>query len=142
MPSFSETSKQRLKTCHPKLQRLCSHLIQHWNFTVVSGRRGEEEQEELYAKGYSQVRYPNSKHNKKPSMAVDISPYQSDFGGLIYKWNKPEAVKNKYFNFQAGLVHREAQFMKLDIEWGGDWDSDYDFTDQNFHDLPHFALRE
>jgi peptidoglycan L-alanyl-D-glutamate endopeptidase CwlK len=26
------------------------------------------------------------------------------------------------------------------IRWGGDWDSDDIFDDQNFDDLPHFEL--
>jgi peptidoglycan L-alanyl-D-glutamate endopeptidase CwlK len=140
MPRFSVTSQQRLDTCHPNLKEICENLINQFNFTVVSGHRGEKQQEKLVEKGRSQVHYPNSKHNKDPSLAVDIAPYRHDFGGLVWGWDKPESVKRKYFHFQAGLVMREAHRLGYDIQWGGDWDSDLDFTDQNFHDLPHFAL--
>ena len=30
--------------------------------------------------------------------------------------------------------------MKINVRWGGDWDSDLDFNDQKFLDLVHFEL--
>ena len=33
-----------------------------------------------------------------------------------------------------------ANRLGLKVRWGGDWDGDFEFKDQNFHDLPHFEL--
>jgi hypothetical protein len=31
--------------------------------------------------------------------------------------------------------------MGIGLRWGGDWDSDKDFSDQNFDDLVHWELK-
>ena len=72
---YGETSKARLATCHPDLQRIVNFVIKHIDVTIVCGTRGEEEQQEAFDNGYSTVQYPNSKHNSSPSMAVDAVPY-------------------------------------------------------------------
>ena len=40
----------------------------------------------------------------------------------------------------AGYVKGVAEDLGIAIPWGGDWDGDGDFSDQRFHDLPHFEL--
>ena len=46
----------------------------------------------------------------------------------------------KRFVYFAGYVKRVADDLGIAIRWGGDWDGDGDFSDQTFHDLPHFEL--
>ena len=72
--------------------------------------------------------YPNSKHNKLPSKAVDVAPYPID-------WNDPD----RFYHF-AGYVRGIAEGMGIKIRWGGDWNGNFDLKDQNFYDLPHFEL--
>jgi len=40
----------------------------------------------------------------------------------------------------GGFVLGVAAGMGIGVRWGGDWDGDWLFTDQQFHDMPHFEL--
>lgn len=139
--SFSKLSVERLKTCHVDLQIILNYVAQFYNFTVLVGHRDQKTQDELYKKvpKVTNVRWPNSMHNKIPSLAVDLIPYHIE--GEHYRW---EDLKS--FAHFAGFVQAIATELylrgKVDhvIRWGGDWDSDRDFTDQKLHDLPHLEL--
>jgi hypothetical protein len=128
MPRFSEASKEKLATCHPDLQTLFNKVIQYYDCTVICGHRTQEEQDYLYP-AFTRLKWPNSKHNSTPSLAVDVAPYPID-------WNDAK----RFYHF-AGFVYGVADMMGIDIRWGGDWDSDFEFGDQTFHDLPHYELR-
>lgn len=135
-PRFSQSSLEQLATCHPDLQTLFKEVIKHFDCVVMEGYRGQEAQDKAYASGNSKLKYPNGKHNRLPSHAVDVSPYPID-------WKKP----NRMYWF-AGFVMGIAQMLKdqgkitHEICYGGDWDSDKDITDQTFMDLVHFQLKE
>jgi hypothetical protein len=53
---------------------------------VICGHRGQQEQDAAFKSGASRVQFPNSKHNKQPSLAVDIAPAPLD-------WKNIEAFK-------------------------------------------------
>lgn len=128
MPKFGRRSRQMLYTAHEDLQKVFDEVIRHIDCSVLQGKRGKEEQDELYRQGKSKVQYPNSKHNSDLSLAVDVVPYPID-------WND-----RKRFYHLAGFVMGIASQMNIKIRWGGDWDSDMDFNDQTFFDLPHYEL--
>jgi len=75
---FSKTSKSRLSTCCEELQDICNELIKIMDITIIDGYRNEKRQNEYFEKGASSLKFPNSKHNKYPSKAVDIAPYPID----------------------------------------------------------------
>ena len=50
------------------------------------------------------------------------------------------AANDRFYHF-AGVVRGVAAMMDIDIEWGGDWDSDYVLDDQSFYDFPHFQVK-
>lgn len=127
---FSRLSKKHLEESHPLLQELFSEVIKVINCRVIEGERTKEEQNRLYAAGKSKLKWPRSKHNSTPSLAVDVVPYPIDWRDY------------KRFYYFAGIVKGIAYSMDINIRWGGDWDSDNDFEDQSFHDLPHFELIE
>jgi len=129
MPQFGKRSRERLETCHPKLQELLNEVVKNYDCSVLQGNRSKEEQDEYFNTGRSKVQYPNSKHNSMPSLAVDVAPYPID-------WENT----NRFYHF-AGYVLGIADKLGIDLRWGGDWDSDKDFSDQTFNDLPHFELR-
>jgi len=129
MNNFSERSLKALNTAHPDLQKLFNEVIKVIDCTVIYGHRGKIEQEDMVAKGYSKLYYPDSKHNGKPSQAVDAVPYPID-------WNNRER-----FVFFAGIVKGIASQLNINIRWGGDWDSNNDLHDQTWMDLPHYELR-
>lgn len=129
MPKFGNRSKKNLSEAHPLLQEVFEEVVKHYDCSVIEGHRPQEEQDKAYHAGKSKLKYPQSKHNKKPSLAVDVVPHPID-------WND----RDRFYYF-GGLVMGIAAAKGIDIRWGGDWDSDNDFKDQSFHDLPHFELR-
>lgn len=128
MPKLSQSSVERLSTCHSDLRTLFSEVAKVYDFTVTCGNRSEEDQEEAFRTGKTKVHYPNSKHNSFPSQAVDAIPYPVDWKDL-----------NRFYHF-AGYVKATADRLGIKLRWGGDWDGDFDFKDQTFNDLPHFEL--
>ncbi len=77
MAHLGAASLAKLATCHADLQRLIRayEQVSPRDFTVLCGTRGRLEQEAAFASGASKVHWPNSKHNRVPSLAVDIAPY-------------------------------------------------------------------
>lgn len=134
MPSFSQTSTDRLETCHPDLVQLMLEVVKHYDCIVLEGHRGKAAQNEAFRTGRSKLEFPKGNHNQKPSLAVDVAPY---------KKAKPHIDWDDTDSWRAfgGFVLGIASQMGLDIRWGGDWDSDWEFKDQSFVDLPHFELR-
>ena len=74
MYKFGSASQARLETCHPDIQEILNEAIKIVDFSVLEGTRSEEKQNDLFHKGMSKVKYPNSKHNHRPSLAVDVAP--------------------------------------------------------------------
>lgn len=132
MPQFSQASQAKLATCDQRLQMIFNEVIQHVDCTILCGHRGKEDQDKAVAEKKSKTPWPTGKHNSTPSMAVDVAPYPID-------WSSKSKVLARFYFF-AGYVKSVADSMNIKVRWGGDWDSDLDFTDQNFDDLPHFEL--
>jgi len=129
MPSFSDASKAKLKTCDTRLQRLFEQVVREFDCTILEGHRGQEAQDKAFSEGKSQIRWPNGKHNKVPSLAVDVAPYPID-------WKDRER-----FTYFAGYVKGIAFMLGVPIRWGGDWDQDTEVDDNTFDDLPHFEIK-
>lgn len=130
MPSFGRLSRQRLDTCHEDLQYICEEAIKVIDFTVVCGHRGKVEQDKAFKVGNSKLQYPNSKHNKVPSLAVDLAPYPT-------LWSEP-----RQFYILAGVIFAIADANRIRLRWGGDWDGDWDLRDQKWDDLAHFEIKD
>lgn len=134
MPQFGEKSIKRLAECHHDLQTLFNEVIMDYDCSILVGARGKEEQERTFAEGRSKKHWPDSPHNKFPSRAVDVSPYPVDF-------SEDRDALVRWYHF-AGYVLGVASRLGIRIRWGGDWNSNDVFTDQNFNDLPHFEIIE
>jgi peptidoglycan L-alanyl-D-glutamate endopeptidase CwlK len=134
MPEFSNSSLNRLDTCHEDLQLIMSEVVRLIDCSVLEGHRDKDRQDMLFQKLFSKVRYPNSKHNTTPSMAVDVAPYP-----IVWE-------DDGRFAFFAGWVFCvAANLFELGeithtLRWGGDWDGDTRTDDQDFNDLIHFEL--
>lgn len=155
MPSFSNLSQSRLNQCHTDLQVILNEAIKYVDFSVISSYRNRDEQNELYARGFSKVIYPNSKHNKFPSLAVDVAPYYKKYGGALF--GGPEQLKrimrqtgkskaevesfiNKSYARLIGIFEGIALDYEISLRVGLDWNGDFDTLDQTFHDLGHIEL--
>jgi len=129
MPRFGSTSRTRLYTCHPELQRLFERIVEEFDCSIVYGVRTKEQQAVLMDAGLSKVF--KSKHLKQSdgwAHAIDVAPYPID-------WNN-----TKRFYWFAGIVEATARELGIEIRWGGDWDRDHDLDDQTFMDLVHFEI--
>ena len=131
MARFGKSSTRNLESAHPDLQRLFRKVVEKFDCSVICGARNEDAQTLAFVMGKSSVEYPNSKHNKIPSEAVDVIPYPFKAGD----WND----LGKLYMF-VGYVKAIADEMGIEIRVGADWDGDGNTKDQNFHDLPHFEI--
>ena len=127
MPTYSKRSKTNLSQCHIDLQVLFNDVIKQVDCSIICGHRGKKEQNEAFDKGFSKLRYPKSKHNKVPSLAVDVAPYPID-------WNN----KQRFIDFGHFVLDRAKKLLEVGkithtIEWGGNWAS--------FVDLPHYQIK-
>ena len=120
MARFGRRSKRELKTCEPELQRLLNEAIKVLDFSVLEGHRGQEDQDKAYRDGFSKLMWPDGRHNKSPSRAVDLAPYPIDFQDI------------KRFEILGWFVKGLAKGLGIKVIWGGDW--------ANFRDWGHFEL--
>lgn len=130
MNKFGRKSIERLSTCDYRLQNIMHRVVARRDCSIVCGFRGKAEQDKAVMDGKSKVKWPNSKHNKLPSMAVDVVPWPE-------KWSDRLA-----FIELADIIRDEAAKESVELRWGGDWDGDGDMTDQSFNDLPHWEILE
>lgn len=124
MPEFSVKSDRILSIVDPELQRLFRQIVQGFDCTVLSGKRTLDEQHELVAAGRSKTL--TSKH--LTGDAVDVMPWPVD-------WHDTKT----HYAF-CGYVRGVAGMMGIEVRGGHDWDRDWTFTDQTFHDIPHWEI--
>lgn len=128
MPTFSARSKEILGSCNPQLQTLFLEVVKTFNCIIVCGYREKDAQDDLFRRGLSKLAWPNGKHNRNPSRAVDVYPYPIN-------WQDKERMT--YF---AGFVMGKAETLGYSLRWGGDWNRDWKVRDNVFDDLGHFEL--
>lgn len=154
MPKFSDSSLNKLGTCHNDIKMIMQEVIKNIDCQIIYGNRTPEEQFNLFKQGRVKnkqgewvifdsskvVTYKDgykklSKHNSFPSMAIDVVPFPIDW------------IDKERFAFFAGYVisvaHQLKQQGKIthDLVWGADWDSDYNYKEETFKDYPHFELK-
>lgn len=132
MRKWGNRSQRVLDELDPDLQWLCETILHEVaDVSLICGHRGPEEQNAAYASGNSTLQWPEGKHNKYPSIAVDLQPYPLP------------ARKEKLWAALAYIAGRAIEIGKrrdLVVRWGGDWNRDGDLTNQNFDDLYHLEL--
>ena len=100
-------------------------VVEETDISIICGFRGESDQNSAYSTGMSKLRWPQSKHNTVPSLAVDAVPFP-------IAWNDIDRFKE-----MGAVVMRHWELIPVEeragysLSWGGDW---------NFKDYPHFQL--
>lgn len=154
MNNYSKSSKDKLKTCHPKIQEIMNKVIEGFDNTITEGIRDKETQDKYFESGASTVKWPNSEHNVENSedlsRAIDSIPYPID-----YRYEKAllNAIEDGNLEEVMDIIHNiERWFMYIgfikgvafekgiEVVSGADWDSDNQMSDQRFDDLPHLQL--
>lgn len=137
MPKFGNTSRTRLSTCHRDLVRIFNDVVARYDCSVLCGHRPKDLQDQAVAQHKSRTPWPGSKHNRMPSLAIDVAPWPIDWDDI-----------GRFYHF-AGFVHAttldlfERGEIEHRIRWGGDWNRDGRMTTdptQKFNDLVHFEL--
>ena len=137
--SLSKASQNRLDTCHEDWHVICDELCNHVNFSVFCGHRGKFEQNQAFARGYSDLEWPDSKHNKLPSMAIDMGPYFAEIRNTDWEDFGAFAVFAGMVKIVSMLLLAQGKISHR-VRWGGDWDGDGRTIDHKFRDAPHFEL--
>lgn len=145
MPRFSNKSESKLSTCHKDIRTIFQKVVEEYDCTILEGFRTAERQAELFRQKLSKLDGYNklSKHQGDglESFAVDCSPYP-----IPENWGRDNVKEIYKFYMFAGYVKGVADSLYEQgeithkIRWGGDWDGDKNFSDQNFDDLVHFEL--
>ena len=137
MNTFSEISKQRLQTCHRDLRTLFAHVIQDYDCTIVCGHRDQADQDKAFKEGKSKLKYPNSKHNHTPSLAVDAAPFEPGNG---IDWTPRQMAF--FAGYVKGIADRLYKIGVIShrIRLGIDWNGNNDIDDETFIDAPHFEI--
>jgi len=128
MPEFGSKSKNRLRSVHPDLCRVLEEAIKVVDFTILQGFRGKAAQNEAFDSGKSKLRFPDSKHNTFPSLAVDFAPWPIDWQNI------------GQFEYVAGVIAGCAQTLGVPVRLGRDWDRDGLSVDERFKDYGHVEL--
>jgi peptidoglycan L-alanyl-D-glutamate endopeptidase CwlK len=104
--------------------------VEEFDCSVLEGYRSLGRQQKLFDADpqRTKLRPGKSRHNRNPSLAVDVVPYPIDWDDL------------ERFYYFAGYVKGVAQGLGIGIRWGGDWSMDNDFKDQTFNDFTHYEL--
>ncbi len=130
--SWGPKSKRIRGQLHEDLQKVVDFILEEVSdVSLTTGHRTKEEQDALYPT-YTKVKWPNSKHNSRPSMAVDLQPYP---------YPNDEFKLRQQLAYIAGRAVQWAKPRNIDLRWGGDWDQDGDNVDNGFDDLFHFEVR-
>lgn len=120
MPRFSERSLGRLSTAHEDLQKLAKLVIEKMDITVVYGYRNKETQDRLYRQKRSELKYPDSAHNKTPALAVDFVPWLPNTGAQVDNLELLCRMR-ELFNFYAGQLQIELKPLIIFNDGSGDW---------------------
>lgn len=130
MGHLSTKSEEILQTCHPDIIAVvhAAAIPDGPPFRVIAGHRGEAEQNALFHKGFTKLSWNKSRHNAEPSEAADLVPEP-----VQWRDHAP-------FHLLAGWVLAKAEALRISLRWGGDWNRNWNLTDQQFNDLCHFEL--
>ena len=138
---WSPQSLEHRSTCHPDLQKLFDRVLLEVDCRYECGHRNEAEQTRLFTMEppRTKVQWPYSKHNLYPSLAADVIPCPVIWPNIKDGIKKYSLDLGRLYMF-VGYVKGIAFELGIPIRAGADWDSDFQVSDQNFHDLPHIEL--
>lgn len=138
--SWGAKSKEQYNTAHRDLQLIADTVLAIHDCSFMQGHRDEKTQNTYFQNKTSSVKWPNSKHNSLPSMAMDLAPY--------IKGENPYDMERVLFF--AGIVIAVADMLYKQgkithkLKWGGSWSTEANATfafDRNgFYDGIHFEL--
>lgn len=126
-----ESHRQR-STCDVRLNLVGDIVLQIKDHSVIKGHRNKEEQDSAFPL-FTKLRWPWSKHNKKPSLACDVR---------AYPWPEDKQEQREEQLYLLGLYKGVGHMKGIKIRTGADWDRDGEIKDNGFDDLFHIEIDE
>jgi hypothetical protein len=124
MYKFGKRSQANLNTICVPIQEIAYEVLKTMDISCQSGERGELEQNELYKKKVSKLKFPASAHNQKLIIEDFVSGVKAgDFVPCPSYWSSiPELVRmRELFNFHAGKLGYKLKPMIIFKDGSGDY---------------------
>lgn len=122
---MNTASLERLKLCHKDLIKLAMAVDAVYPIQVICGPRNEADQNKAFDENKTKLKFPESKHNKTPSMAIDCVP-DPDQNPKTISW-----ADLKEFEIMCLTFESYAEQFEINIRLGRDF---------SFKDFPHIEL--
>jgi len=147
MARFGKRSKEKLALVHPDLKMIHEFVIEFFDHSVYESLRTDEKQLEYFLEGKSKLdpRDPKKRKSAKHLKQSDGYAHATDSAPYPISFERASKAKARFYMY-AGYMFMTSEILyeqgKIThkLRWGGDWDSDKDFEDQSFDDLPHMEL--
>lgn len=133
MNKWGDESHRQRSTCDIRLNLIGDIVLQLKDHSVIKGHRTRDEQDTAFLLGNSKLRWPHGKHNKKPSIAVDVR---------AWPWPEDEQDQREEQLYLLGLYKGVGHMKGVRLRVGGDWDRDGEIADNGFDDLFHIEIDE
>lgn len=141
-PKYGNRSLEVLMTLHPDLKLVFRTVLKlGFDHSLIEGHRSEARQDSLFYANppRTKVKWPNSKHNSLPSMAVDAMPWFDSKPHIDWQHSPSIYHFAGVVRGVAAQLYAEKKITHL-IRWGGDWDKDFDVREKQWNDSPHYEL--
>lgn len=99
---LTKKSLKVLETADPKLILLVDEVSKEMDLWVYTAYRGEKAQNEAFASGASELKFPDSTHNKLPSKAIDCGPLTEDKTNIDWT-NEAAFIKMRELFYKASI---------------------------------------
>ena len=140
MPYYSQRSLDNLASAHPLWTNILTYVLEELciDHSVICGHRGKKAQDQAFEDKTTTLRWPFSKHNQFPSLAVDAVPWP-------ILWHDPSPRRREKYTQEmirfVTIVQMVAKFkFGVTVRVGLDWDRDWSLMDNKFNDYPHLEL--
>jgi hypothetical protein len=157
---YGKGSRKVLATVCPELRVVFTEVLPLIDHSAVDGARNLEQQNALFDKKVSTLRYPQGKHCVGPEAGRTLSDaldsviwhpkYKALWGGrkqlqqIARDFKVTEARVKLWFYMQYAEFNTLVQVLAvrrgLKIRWGGDWNSINGILDQSFDDFYHWEI--
>ena len=158
MNRFGRNSRKNLSTVDGRGQDTAHRVLLIKDHSIIQGHRGKEKQNAAFDNGYSELRWPDGKHNALPSLAMDVETYPRPPQSELSKEFEQEISGSDNYVFKKVALFlkeqplREEQFYLLGMykgvasergypsRTGADFDRDGQVSDSTWFDLFHWEL--
>lgn len=133
MNKFGTSSRFQLGSCDSRLQRIAPIVLRIKDHSIIKGHRNKEDQNLAFASGNSRLKWPDGKHNKVPSIAMDVQTYPVP--------DSEQALREEQL-YLLGLYRAAGAENGILFRTGADWDQDGEIADNGFDDFFHVEVVE